>query len=293
MPWKNSIHLQSNGWWHHRKIDLVYVGRFISEFWNYPNYSVDGQIYFQINFAYKNPIVYGEQGERVYLLQYLLSVLSQFSLTSPLKIDGVFETKPYTAVKDCKGRSDFPKQALLIEITWSVNCHSFFPIDRTVLTNPNFFPGCEPRYLAFRAADALIAHPDQFPVLLGVWAERPGRGTAMKNSSSLWVSSSPVHRVQPCFAHFPMSTITFHLTTDGCFGQFTLRAVKAFQAMPDFQSADLSICDMGHHDRRIYPCFRGTYTRKRPPDFTPIPGQRAIQHPGLYGKRMFFVLSMY
>lgn len=124
----------------------------------------DGQIYFQNNFAYKNPIVYGEQGERVYLLQYLLSVLSQFYFDIPfLNIDGVFGDKTLHAVKALQREIRLPETGTVDEITWSVIVTRFSGIDRTVLTNPNFFPGVNLGISPLELQDALIAHPDQFP----------------------------------------------------------------------------------------------------------------------------------
>ncbi len=60
----------------------------------------EGQTYFQLGFEYQAAIVYGQQGESVSLLQYLLSVLSQFYLTIPfLTVDGIFGDTTLAAVQ--------------------------------------------------------------------------------------------------------------------------------------------------------------------------------------------------
>lgn len=116
----------------------------------------------------------------------------------------------------------------------------------------------------------------------------------MKTVAHCEYPSSPVHRVQTM-----LRTLSYvhhnipHLTTDGCFGAVTLRAVKAFQA-------DAGLPVSGSVDRVTWDIMTEEYIRvseeltprKRPPIFTPIPGQESNTAPHVYmAQRMFFALS--
>ena len=101
----------------------------------------EGQTYFQLGFEYQQAIVYGQQGESVLLLQYLLSILSQFYLTIPfLTVDGIFGDTTQAAVQALQQDAGLPQTGTVDEATWAVIVDRFIGIDRTVLSNPNFFP---------------------------------------------------------------------------------------------------------------------------------------------------------
>ena len=128
-----------------------------------------GQTYFQLDFAYPDPIAYGQEGEAVSLLQYLLSVLSEFYLTIPfLTIDGIFGDETLAAVKALQQDAGLAQTGVVDEATWDVLVDRFLGIDRTVLSNPAFFPyesdageAVGPEHLQ----DYLAAHPDPLPDL--------------------------------------------------------------------------------------------------------------------------------
>ena len=128
-----------------------------------------GQTYFQLDFAYPDPIAYGQEGEAVSLLQYLLSVLSEFYLTIPfLTIDGIFGYETLAAVKALQQDAGLAQTGVVDEATWNVLVDRFLGIDRTVLSNPAFFPyesaageAVGPEHLQ----DYLAAHPDPLPDL--------------------------------------------------------------------------------------------------------------------------------
>lgn len=127
----------------------------------------EGQTFFQLDFEYHQAIVYGQRGESVTLLQYLLSILAQFYLTIPfLTIDGVFGDETQAAVQALQLDAGLPQTGTVDEETWDVIIDRFIGIDRTVLSNPKFFPyqspssgEVEPELLH----SYFSARPGQFP----------------------------------------------------------------------------------------------------------------------------------
>ena len=100
--------------------------------------------------------------EQVSLLQYLLSVLSQFYLEIPfVTIDGVFGAQTRNAVMALQRSAGLPETGSVDERTWDVLVERFLAIDRTVLLNDDFFPF---RSLSpVELQESLARHPDQFP----------------------------------------------------------------------------------------------------------------------------------
>ena len=100
--------------------------------------------------------------EQVSLLQYLLTVLSQFYLDIPfVTIDGVFGAQTRNAVIALQRSAGLPETGVVDGTTWNVLVERFLAIDRTVLLNDDFFP--------FRSIppvelqEALARQPNQFP----------------------------------------------------------------------------------------------------------------------------------
>ena len=126
-----------------------------------------GQTYFQLGFTYEEALYYGQQGEAVSLLQYLLSILSEFYLTIPfLTIDGIFGDETLAAVKALQQDAGLAQTGVVNEATWNVIVDRFLGIDQTVLSNPDFFPyqspsgeTVEPETLQ----EYLATTPGQFP----------------------------------------------------------------------------------------------------------------------------------
>ena len=100
--------------------------------------------------------------EQVSLLQYLLSVLSQFYLEIPfVTIDGVFGAQTRNAVMALQRSAGLPETGSVDERTWDVLVERFLAIDRTVLLNDDFFPF---RSLSpVELQESLARQPDQFP----------------------------------------------------------------------------------------------------------------------------------
>lgn len=100
-----------------------------------------GQTFYKLGLSYQNTISYGQQGESVSLLQYLLAILGEFYLSIPsVTIDGVFGSETYRAVKALQRDAGLEETGVVDEATWNVLLDRFLSIDRTVLSNPTFFP---------------------------------------------------------------------------------------------------------------------------------------------------------
>ncbi|MBR5534884.1 MAG: peptidoglycan-binding protein [Ruminiclostridium sp.] len=100
--------------------------------------------------------------EQVSLLQYLLSVLSQFYLDIPfVTIDGIFGNGTRNAVIALQRSTGLPETGVVDEATWDVLVDRFLAIDRTVLLNDRFFPfrNLSPGEIQ----ESLARQPDQFP----------------------------------------------------------------------------------------------------------------------------------
>ena len=101
------------------------------------------------------------------MLQYLLSILSEFYLTIPfLTIDGIFGDETLAAVKALQQDAGLAQTGVVDEETWNVIVDRFLGIDQTVLSNPDFFPyqspsgeTVEPETLQ----EYLATTPGQFP----------------------------------------------------------------------------------------------------------------------------------
>ncbi len=81
----------------------------------------EGQTYFGIGLEYPDAITFGERGEKVEILQYMLSVLSQFNESiPPLTQDGVFGDQTLSAVKAFQEYYDLPVTGVVNEETWDL-----------------------------------------------------------------------------------------------------------------------------------------------------------------------------
>ncbi|MEG2000357.1 MAG: peptidoglycan-binding protein [Evtepia sp.] len=101
----------------------------------------EGQTYFHLNFQYPDSIAMGDSGEKVLLLQYVLSILAEFNPAIPfVNIDGKFGVLTYNAVMALQGQESLPQTGVVGEETWDVMVREFAGISKTVLTDPNLFP---------------------------------------------------------------------------------------------------------------------------------------------------------
>ena len=196
----------------------------------------EGQTFFQLDFEYHQAIVYGQRGESVTLLQYLLSILAQFYLTIPfLTIDGVFGDETQAAVQALQLDAGLPQTGTVDEETWDVIIDQFIGIDRTVLSNPKFFP--------YQSPSSGEVEPE---LLHSYFSARPGQFLAFPwNWGPVTMTKKGAnheHLTSPCFfpgaGQYPAGDAAYHrlcepfppfLRPTGRFDEETLEAVMMFQ----------------------------------------------------------------
>ena len=125
-----------------------------------------GQQYFRLNFRYRHVISYGQSGEEVALLQYMLAILSQFYLSLPnIAIDGVFGEETLEAVKALQQDAGLDQTGVVDQATWDEIVQRYLGIDREVLSAEDYFDfvsssgPVSPQVLQ----DILAADPGRFP----------------------------------------------------------------------------------------------------------------------------------
>ena len=123
----------------------------------------EGQTFAQLNFDYNNYQTYGP--EEISLLQYLLSILSQFYTTIPfVNIDGIYGEQTRQAVRALQQDAGLPQTGVVDEATWNALVDRFLSIDRTVLSTTDIFPFTAVDHLTpAEIQESLATRPDQFP----------------------------------------------------------------------------------------------------------------------------------
>lgn len=123
----------------------------------------EGQTFAQLNFDYNNYQTYGP--EEISLLQYLLSILSQFYTTIPfVNIDGIYGEQTRQAVRALQQDAGLPQTGVVDEATWNALVDRFLSIDRTVLSTTDIFPFTAVDHLTpAEIQENLATRPDQFP----------------------------------------------------------------------------------------------------------------------------------
>ncbi len=99
-----------------------------------------GQTYYFVDLTYTAPTTYGQTGSQVSLLQYLLSMLSQFYVVIPfVTIDGIFGNETLQAVLALQRDVGLPETGVVDEATWLALVNRYRGISETVLNDPNFY----------------------------------------------------------------------------------------------------------------------------------------------------------
>lgn len=102
----------------------------------------EGHSTFDISFEYPDAISPGDQGKKVSLLQYMLSVIAQFNNAVPfVDIDGKYGNETYAAVTAFQNVVGLPPTGVVEEKTWDLLVQQFAGVAQTVLDNPELFPG--------------------------------------------------------------------------------------------------------------------------------------------------------
>ena len=101
-----------------------------------------GQQFYSINWSPPNGLSSGDTGEKVRLLQYMLSTLSSYiSSIPPLSIDGVYGPATRSAVLAAQRRFGLPETGTVGAATWDAIYDQYSGIETTTLRGKERFPG--------------------------------------------------------------------------------------------------------------------------------------------------------
>lgn len=101
-----------------------------------------GQQFYAINWSPPNGLAVGDSGEKVRLLQYMLSVLSEYiPEIPPLSIDGIYGPATRSAVLAAQRRFRLPETGTVGTQTWDEIYDQYVGIENTTLRSRETFPG--------------------------------------------------------------------------------------------------------------------------------------------------------
>ena len=101
-----------------------------------------GQQFYAINWSPPNGLAIGDSGEKVRLLQYMLSVLSKYIPTiPPVAVDGIYGTATRAAVLAAQRRFGLPETGTVGAQTWDEIYDQYSGIENTSLRSGETFPG--------------------------------------------------------------------------------------------------------------------------------------------------------
>ncbi len=101
-----------------------------------------GQQYYAINWSPPNSLQIGDSGEKVQLLQYMLSVLSTYIPEIPnLTVDGIYGNATRAAVIAAQRRFGLPETGIVDPLTWDEIYDQYAGIENTTLRSGETFPG--------------------------------------------------------------------------------------------------------------------------------------------------------
>ena len=100
-----------------------------------------GQQFYAINWSPPGSLQAGDTGEKVRLLQYMLSVLSAYiSEIPPLTVDGIYGSATRAAVLAAQRRYRLPETGIVDPITWDAIYDQYSGIENTTLRSGETFP---------------------------------------------------------------------------------------------------------------------------------------------------------
>ena len=101
-----------------------------------------GQQFYAINWSPPNSLQIGDSGEKVRLLQYMLSILSDFiSGIPPISVDGIYGSDTRAAVQAAQRRFGLPETGIVDPTTWDAIYDQYAGIENTALRSGETFPG--------------------------------------------------------------------------------------------------------------------------------------------------------
>lgn len=100
-----------------------------------------GQQFYAVNWSSPNGLQVGDSGDKVRLLQYWLSVLSQYISGIPsLAVDGIFGNNTRDAVFAAQRRFGLPETGVVDPATWDAIYEQYAGIENTTLRSGETFP---------------------------------------------------------------------------------------------------------------------------------------------------------
>ena len=101
-----------------------------------------GQQFYAVNWSPPNGLQVGDSGEKVRLLQYMLSILSSYiSAIPPVSVDGIFGNATRAAVLAAQRRFGLPETGNVDSATWDEIYDQYSGIENTTLRSGETFPG--------------------------------------------------------------------------------------------------------------------------------------------------------
>ncbi len=101
-----------------------------------------GQQFYAINWSPPNGLEVGDAGEKVRLLQYMLSVLSSYIPSiPPVSVDGIYGQGTRAAVLAAQRRFRLPETGTVGQQTWDAIYDQYSGIENTTLRSGETFPG--------------------------------------------------------------------------------------------------------------------------------------------------------
>lgn len=132
-----------------------------------------GQQFYAINWSPPNGLQDGDSGEKVRLLQYMLSVLSNYIPGIPdVKIDGIYGPETKAAVLAAQRRFRLPETGTVGQQTWDAIYDQYAGIENTSLRNNEIFPRAAGNRINYAQSSTLTQFPGRD---LGMGAQDPVR----------------------------------------------------------------------------------------------------------------------
>lgn len=101
-----------------------------------------GQQFYAINWSPPNSLQVGDSGEKVRLLQYMLSILSSYIPSiPPVSVDGIYGPATRAAVLAAQRRFGLPETGTVGAQTWNEIYDQYSGIENTTLRSGETFPG--------------------------------------------------------------------------------------------------------------------------------------------------------
>ena len=123
-----------------------------------------GQQFYAINWSPPNGLEVGDTGEKVRLLQYMLSVLSNYiSSIPPVAVDGIYGQQTRAAVLATQRRFKLPETGTVGAQTWDEIYSQYSGIENTTLRSREKFPNNTRRGNSQNSQYARTSTQTQFP----------------------------------------------------------------------------------------------------------------------------------